>query len=348
MTYLCGNLPWIDTDADRLRATRQSAVFLQDASGRALMPIAPALARTLVQGRKAHWRHHYVLPILRLRRTTRDEVIMRCVCYLVPHPAVLELFVVVEGAMGVYPILAWSVALPAPALVQYTEVWYRAYSAAFHGTMRTLKKILPLTHFSVIHPTQRLQGRITYWLPETTAHRELWYQLLCGMTIYHVQSYWEDSGEGWGPHPPSAVLEAGMQRLMTRPSRYVVPAIVYERHWPWPIPAAASPMVMPSASASPSHPSRTIPHRTWCQWQLPGQKARSTGLSDGWLPDGRVRLLLPSCPDPTQVCWRPWSIDPALVQSRATPSLMIMPVSDPPGADQLDPASWQEDDYAGT
>ena len=82
-----------------------SPVFVIDADGRPLMPMAPAFARKLTQSGKAHFIPHYAFTILQLSRAVEAPKLRPITVYIEQHATTAEVIVVADGTQRTHPLL---------------------------------------------------------------------------------------------------------------------------------------------------------------------------------------------------------------------------------------------------
>ena len=82
-----------------------SPVFVIDADGRPLMPMAPAFARKLTQSGKARFISHYAFTILQLSRAVEAPKLRPITVYIEQHAATAEIIVVADGARQAHTLL---------------------------------------------------------------------------------------------------------------------------------------------------------------------------------------------------------------------------------------------------
>lgn len=149
-------------------------VFVLDALGQPLMPLAEAHARKLLRNRQADLLPHPTLTIIQLRRTVQQPILRPVLLGVAIHRSTAELFLLAAGSNAAFPLAYIVVDLP-----QHKPFWYRRIARrrqripwparwqhrrrpAWHkflaiGTViSTLWDVLPLSHIALIRtPTMR-------------------------------------------------------------------------------------------------------------------------------------------------------------------------------------------------
>ena len=82
-----------------------SSVFVLDAHGQPLMPLAAAHARRLLQSGKARPVQHPLFSILQLTRVVEQPILRPILLAVAIHRTTAELFVIAEGARAILPLL---------------------------------------------------------------------------------------------------------------------------------------------------------------------------------------------------------------------------------------------------
>ncbi|MFL5801725.1 MAG: RRXRR domain-containing protein [Roseiflexaceae bacterium] len=90
---------------------RSGPIFVLDAQGTPLMPIAPAHARRLRKRGQAALQPHHAFTVLQLARTVAQPVLRPIVLGIAIHLHTAELFLLAEGAQKIFPLLTLIVDL---------------------------------------------------------------------------------------------------------------------------------------------------------------------------------------------------------------------------------------------
>jgi 5-methylcytosine-specific restriction endonuclease McrA len=104
-------------------------IFVQDAQGTPLMPMASAHARKLLQSGKVCLRPHHAFTIVRLSRTVTAPVLRPVVLGITVHERTAELALLAEGVHAVHPLLTVIVDLR-------TDIPWRMRRRAAHRRRR--------------------------------------------------------------------------------------------------------------------------------------------------------------------------------------------------------------------
>lgn len=159
-----------------------SSVFVLDAHGQPLMPLAAAHARRLLQSGKARPVQHPLFSILQLTRVVEQPILRPVLLAVAIHQTTAELFVIAEGARAILPLLYIIVDLQATRrLLPKRRTWQRKplhckgneVLRALLAAVGALLKFVPISSIIILSSsrqylsTSHLNRRLKHYLLHT-------------------------------------------------------------------------------------------------------------------------------------------------------------------------------------
>ena len=108
-------------------------IFVLDAEGKPLMPMAPAYARKLLRQHKASWRPHHAFSIIQLSQVVDKPVYRNIGLRVVLHLHMAELFLIADGPTTLFPLLRVTIDLR-------TDIPWRMRRRAAHRQRRRARR----------------------------------------------------------------------------------------------------------------------------------------------------------------------------------------------------------------
>ena len=134
-------------------------VFVLDAQGQPLMPLAEAHARKLLRNGKARRWPHPTLTIIQLTRLVETPILRPVLLGVVVHRTAAELFALTSGPQAVFPLLSLVIDLPRNRRSQRggaAHRWQRVRRPTWRqlldigSVISALWGLLPLSHIAIL------------------------------------------------------------------------------------------------------------------------------------------------------------------------------------------------------